>query len=183
MQWAIVFLIAVFLLITCQDNDRSARIAEKARIERIEKEADQRVEREVARRVEAEVAAKADALEQKYRVRQAQLRTIRAVGFILLAGGALGGLIWLQRNHAHVPPQPGERNLQMPTWLDHFALRPNRVLDLPPHQLPPSPASPAPQDAWNQTNSTPPRRRARRRRHRNRNRNRNQDHDETPSHR
>jgi len=182
MHWIIIAAVALFLLFTCQDSDRSARAAEKARIERIEKDANQRVEREVAQRVEAEVAAKVDALEQKYGARRAELKTIRAVGFILLAGGALGGLIWLQRNHAYIPPQPGERNLQMPTWLDHFTLPSTRVLDLPPHQLPPSPASPAPQDASNQTNSTPPRRRARRRRRRNRN-HRNQDYDETPRNR
>jgi len=172
MHRAIIFLIAVFLLVTCQSDQRSARAAEEARIEK-----------EVTRRVKVEVAQKVDALEQKYSVRQAELRTIRAVGFILLAGGSLGSLIWLQRNHAYVPPQPGERNLQMPTWLDHFRLPSTRVLDLQPQQPQPSiispapPAPPAPQDAWNQDNSAAPHHRVRRRRrHRNRT-HRNQDHD------
>ena len=185
MQWVVIAAVVLFLLFTCQDNNRSANAA--AQKARIEQEAAQRFEQEVARRVEIEVkekvAEKEEALELKYGARRAELKTIRAVGFILLAGGALGGLIWLQRNHAYSPPQPGERSLQMPSWRDHWGLRSTRVLDLPPHQTHPSmtsPASPAPQGAWNQTNNTPPRRRARRRRHRINRTHRNQDYDATP---
>ena len=171
MQWAIAIAVALFLFFTCQDNERSAREARAAR--------EARMEKDVARRVKQEVARKTEELEQKYSIRQAELRTVRAVGFILLAGGALGGLIWLQRNHAYTPPQPGERNVQMPIWRDHYSLPSTRVIDLPPH---PPITSPASQDTRNQPNSTPPRRRARRRRHRNQT-HRNQDHDATPSHR
>ena len=174
MQWAVVFVIAVFLLITCQDDKRSTRAAQEARIER-----------EVKQRVEREVAAKTAAIEEKYGVRKAQLRTIRVVGFILLAGGALGGLIRLQRHRPAIPLQSGERQLRTPAWRDHHPVPTTRVLDLQPGPSPASiipPATPAPPEAWMDDN-TPPRRRARRRRHRNRNPNRNQDHDATPRHR
>ena len=163
-MWKRTILLAAVLLLCGCPKDESATKPSKAEQARIEKE--------VATRV---AAAKEDMKVQKDR-----LKTIRVVGFILLAGGALGGLIWLQRNRAYVPPQPGERNLQMPTWLDHFTLPSTRVLDLPQHPSHPSLTSPAPQDAGTENTGTPPHRRARRRRHRNRT-HRNPYHDATPS--
>lgn len=170
MQWIIAIAVVLFLLITC-NGEQSKRAAEEARIQK-----------EVSRRVANEVAQKVAVIERKTNIRQAELHTIRVVGFILLAGGSLGGLIWLHRYRAYVPPQPEERQLQMPTWLDHFTLPFNRVLDLqPPAQPAPSSflPSPAPQDAWIDNNTPPRRRRASRRRRRNRN-HRNHDYDETP---
>jgi hypothetical protein len=167
MQWIIAIAVVLFLLMTC-NSEQSNRAAEEARIQK-----------EVSRRVEYEVALKVADIERKTHIRQAELHTIRVVGFILLAGGSLGGLIWLHRYRAYVPPQPEERQLQMPTWRDHFTLPFNRVLDLQPPAQPASLPSPAPPDAWMDNNTPPRRRRASRRRRRNRN-HRNHNYDETP---
>ena len=163
-----------------------ARAAERAQIQ---SEIDHRVELEVAQKLAVQVAA----IEKKTNARLTELRTVRIVGFILLAGGSLGSLIWLQRNRSYIPPEPGERDLQMPTWLDHFTRPLTRVLDLRPPSLPVTPAppvtpalppAPTPRDMWDEPNNQPRHHRESRRHHRyhnHRNRNhRDQDHDETP---
>ena len=216
MHWFIVIAVALFLLFACQDNERPARPSEQARAAeiihaaeearaaeiihaaekaraaeraQIQSEIDHRVELEVAQKLAVQVAA----IEKKTNARLTELRTVRIVGFILLAGGSLGSLIWLQRNRSYIPPEPGERDLQMPTWLDHFTRPLTRVLDLRPPSLPVTPAppvipapppAPTPRDVWNEPNNQPRHHRESRRHHRyhnHRNRNhRDQDHDETP---
>jgi len=216
MHWFIVIAVALFLLFACQDNERPARPSEQARAAeiihaaeearaaeiihaaekaraaeraQIQSEIDHRVELEVAQKLAVQVAA----IEKKTNARLTELRTVRIVGFILLAGGSLGSLIWLQRNRSYIPPEPGERDLQMPTWLDHFTRPLTRVLDLRPPSLPVTPAppvtpalppAPTPRDMWDEPNNQPRHHRESRRHHRyhnHRNRNhRDQDHDETP---
>ena len=151
-----MMLAALLLLSGCPQEEAKPSRAEEARIEK-------------------EVAVRVAVAKEELKIQKSRLKTIRVVGFILLAGGALGGLIWLQRNHAYTPPQPHERTLQMPSWRDYWALPSTRVLELP------RPVPRAPLDARVEGEPTPPRRRASRRRHRHRNRNRtrrNQDHED-----
>ena len=73
-------ILLILLLAGCNDDTPatpSSKAAEAARIER-----------EVARRVSAARLESA--------VRTSRLRTIRVVGFIVLAGGAVVGLVWLR---------------------------------------------------------------------------------------
>ena len=116
MQWAIAFFIAMYLLCTCQKEERSSRAAQEARIEQ-----------EVKERVEQEVA-----IEQKTNVRQAELRTYRVAGFVLITSGALACLFWLQRTRSYVRSQPRDYNLQVPAGRGHFPVPTTRVFDLQP---------------------------------------------------
>ena len=166
-------LLVVFLLAACHDDrsggggGKSSRAAEEARIER-------------------EVTQRVAVVEKDLKVRQNTLHTIRVIGFILLAGGALGGLIRLQRHRPFSPAQGAEPAVRRPEWRDHYPVPPTRVLELPP----PGPAAPSfassprvPPDARIEPDTEPRRRRSsRRRRRRNRNRNRNHDYHETPYH-
>jgi len=139
-------------------------------------ESDSKPSRAEQARIEKEVATRVAVAKEEMKVEKSRLKTIRLVGFILLAGGALCGLVWLQRNHSYFPPQPQERHLQMPSWRDYWAIPSTRVLDLP------QPAQRAPLDARVEGETEPPRRRAPRRRHRHHSRNRrNQDDNETPN--
>lgn len=136
-----------------------------------------------AARIEKEVVQRVAVVEQDLKVRQTRLHTYRTLGFIVLAGGAVGGLIWLQRHRSSNPAQSQERPLQLTRWWDHYTVPSTRVLELPP-------AAPtiAPPIARIETHAPPGRRRASRHpnrnpnRNRNRNRNRGNHADETPRH-
>jgi len=163
----VILLVLILLLNSClEDESGSAKSAEAKKFEKA-----------VAQRVEKEV----EVIKTDLKVWQTRMHTIRMVGFIVLTGGAVGSLIWLQRNHSYNPGQEPERQLQIarPRWWDHYAPRAGRILELQPQapQLPQAP--PAPRAARTEADTPPRRRRA----SGNRNRNRNHHHDETPRHR
>lgn len=120
-----VILMILLLLTGCNDDSptQSSKAAEAARIEK-----------EVARRVEA---ARYESI-----VRNSRLRTIRVVGFIVLAGGAVTGLIWLKNRRFPEHPALHSRHPGMqspPLWNDHYPSGNGRVIDFPP-----GPANPRP---------------------------------------
>ena len=160
MRKTTIFL-AAQLLVACHDDQsggKSSKSAEEARIER-------------------EVTQRVAVVEKDLKVRQHTLHTIRVVGFILLAGGALGGLIWLQSHHRSFNSAQGmDLADRRPEWSDHYGISSSRVLELPPPgQSSTSPPRVTPDERFE---TTQPRRR-RRRRHRNP---RNHDYHETPNH-
>ena len=165
MLLAAILFAALLPLTGCPGDDPGSKSAEAARIEK-----------EVAKRVAQK------SIEMDIEIRKSRMHTFRLLGLIALVGGAVGGLVWLQRYRGFNPAQPRERNLQMPRWWDHYMTPSNRVLELPPPAASAPPAPPVPQAARIETNDTPSRHRARRHRHRNPN-HRDQDHDETPRHR
>jgi len=130
-----------------------------------------------AARIEKEVVQRVAVVEQDLKVRQTRLHTYRTLGFIVLAGGAVGGLIWLQRHRSSNPAQSHERPLQLTRWWDHYTVPSTRVLELPP-------AAPtiAPPAARIETPAPSRRRRVSRHPNRNRNRNRGNHADETARH-
>ena len=156
-----VLLMALILLVGCHEDSSGSKSSKSAEATRIEKEVAARVIKEV------------EVIEKNLKAKQTLLHTFRILGFIALTGGAAGGLIWLQRNRRYNPMQNQERNLQMPRWRDHYTVRTNRVLELPP------PAPPAPQSARTKANAIPQRRRASRKR----NRSKDPNHNETPRYR
>ena len=85
-----------------------------------------------AARIEKEVVQRVAVVEQDLKVRQTRLHTYRTLGFIVLAGGAVGGLIWLQRHRSFNPAQSHEHPLQLTRWRDHYSVPSTRVLELPP---------------------------------------------------
>jgi hypothetical protein len=122
-------LLAVLLMLGgCRDDQSANKSAVEARIER-------------------EISQRVAIVEKDLKVRQTTLHTIRIVGFALLAAGAVGGLIWLQRHRPFTPSQ--ERPLQLPRWQDHYTVPSTRVLELPP-ATPPAPgiATTTPQRRW-----------------------------------
>ena len=153
-----VLLTAMFLLTGCHDGGSGGKLS---------KSAEERIEREVATRVAV--------AEFDLKAKQNRLKTIRVIGFILLAGGALGGLIWLQRHRSYNPAQGIDLAGRRPEWTDHYAIASSRVLELPP----PGPAVPllassalrVPPDE--RFENSEPRRRRRRRGRRRGNRNNN----------
>ena len=162
MHRSILIDIVLFVIITCHKDERASRAAEE-----------QRIQQEVNRRVKIEIAQKEEALETKYRIRAEQLRTVRTVGCILLAGGSLAGLLRLLCRRSRIPVQPREPGLEIQTPVRR-AHRPEptiRVIDLQP------PSSPASQGTWTDHNIL---RRGWALRRRHRNRNRSQGHDEPP---
>lgn len=106
-----ILLAVLLMLAACRDDPPPNNIAEAARIEK-----------EVARRVEAA------RLESS--VRLSRLRTIRVVGFILLAGGAVAGLLWVRRTRfPNTTPQFGTQQARLPLWQDHYPPSEGRVID------------------------------------------------------
>ena len=103
-----------------EDEDKSAstskssKVAETARIEKM-----------VARRVEA---AKLEST-----VRTSRLHTIRIVGFTVLAGGAVAGLLWVRRPQFQgLPTSVAQIQRPRPAlWNDHHPPRTGRVIDFP----------------------------------------------------
>jgi hypothetical protein len=112
----ILFLI-LLTLPGCNDDTPGTRFKKTADAARIEKE--------VTRRVEA---AKLDAS-----VRKSRLQTIRLISFVVLAGGAVGGLVWLRQSRASGQSSPGSLLPQNhpPLWTDHYPTHPGRVIDFP----------------------------------------------------
>jgi len=123
-----VILMILLLLTGCNDDSSATQSSKAAEAARIEKE--------VARRVEA---ARYESI-----VRNSRLRTIRVVGFIILAGGAVAGLIWLRNRRSPEHPSLHSRHpgTQPPLWDDHYPSGNGRVIDFPP-----GPASPRPGQA------------------------------------
>src|SRR6478609_7535357 len=76
-----ILLATLLLLAGCHDDTPSTKSSKSAETARIEKE--------VAKRVEA---AKLEST-----VRTSRLHTVRVVGFTVLAGGAVAGLLWVRR--------------------------------------------------------------------------------------
>jgi len=115
-------LLTALLLVACNDDKatgKSSKSAEEARIQR-------------------EIAQRVAVAEFDLKAKQNRLRTIRVVGFILLAGGALGGLVWLQHHRSYNPAQGIDLAGRRPEWSDHYGISSSRVLELPP----PGPAGP-----------------------------------------
>ena len=105
---------ATLLLAGCRDDTASSsKSAEAARIEK-----------EVKRRVEV--------VERDLKVRQTRLHTIRVTGFILLAGGSLALLVWLQHRRGIQPLHLPENLPPVTRWRDHYPVPPARVMDPPP---------------------------------------------------
>ena len=118
---AILFAL-VLLLPACHDDEGNA--VEKAKIDR-----------EVARQIEI---ARKDLL-----TRQSVIRTCCAIGFAILTGGSIAGLIWLHCQRTALNTASRERNRLLSAWPDTPAGQPQRVLDLPanpptqrPHEAP-----------------------------------------------
>ena len=111
----IIALIIAVLLSGCQKDQSGGNSTQSAE--------EQRIEKEVVRRVEiAGTVAKA---------RQATLHTIRLVGFLLLAGGAVAALLWIRQ------PRSAMRDFGTPSprplpWADHDPPKTGRVIDFDP---------------------------------------------------
>ena len=127
MHWAIVFLAAIFLLLTCHDDEQAAKAAKAAE--------EARIEREVARRVEVARKGMAE--------RDALLHTVTLTGFIVMAGGAVAGFLWVRQHRIAAPVIPANRAVQdiqagyiiqqpRPQRVNYQAPRAGRVLDLRP---------------------------------------------------
>jgi hypothetical protein len=136
MRNATILIVALLMVGGCRDDQPADRPAEEARIEK-----------EVARRTQV--------VETELKIRQHRLHTIRVVGFILLAGGAVAGLLWVRQSR--FPNLPS--TLARPAlWSDHHPPGEGRVIDLaagnpPAHRVPPVP-NPPPQQTIHET---PPR--------------------------
>jgi len=105
-----------------------------------DKAVEKKVEKEVARRVEAK--------EAELKTRQSDQRTYRTIGFIVLAVGATGTLVVLQRQRPPARAPALEYPLTRPVWNDHFVVPDRRVIEIDPatpapRPLPPPPGPPA----------------------------------------
>ena len=85
-------------------------------------------------RIEKEVAKRVEVVKIEVKARESRLHTIRVVGFIVLASGAVTALVWVSQTR--LPPLPGSTDLARPRpirpiqWNDHMPPRPGRVIDL-----------------------------------------------------
>ena len=127
MHWAIVFLAAIFLLLTCHDNEQAAKAAKAAE--------EAHIEREVARRVGVARKEMAE--------RDALLHTVSLAGIIVLTGGAVVRILWGRRRPRFVASvMPADRVVQTnrggdiqqirPPWNAYQPPRVGRVIDLRP---------------------------------------------------
>lgn len=111
----IILLAALLMVSACRDEQVPDKSAEEARIQK-----------EVTRRVgivETE-------LETEFKTRQTTLRTLRTIGFILLAGGAVAGLVWVRQSRfPNTPVRPATRHPVLPEWSDHYQPGSGRVID------------------------------------------------------
>ena len=130
----LLLLAALLVLGGCRDepsdSDQSSKASKAAQAARIEKE--------VVKRVAL--------VEKDLRVRQTRMHTIRLVGFIMLAGGAVAGLVWLQSRRSFNLMQDPQSSVRRPEWNDHYPVASARILELPP---------PAPPAARIATRTTP----------------------------
>lgn len=108
MRYLSSLIAALLFMNSCRDDPPSSKATEAARIET-----------EVVRRVKI--------VENDLQIRQHRLRTIRIVGFVLLLGGAVCGLIWVQRPRLMFNPSSLPRTTN---WTDHHPPREGRVIDL-----------------------------------------------------
>jgi hypothetical protein len=108
MRYSPLLIAALFLMSSCRDDPPSNKATEEARIQT-----------EVARRVKV--------VESDLKIRQHRLRTIRIVGFVVLLGGAVTGLVWVRRPRLTFNPSslPRPKN-----WTDHHPPGEGRVIDL-----------------------------------------------------
>lgn len=113
---ASLLLVLLLALSGCNEDEPASQSKKSADAARIEKE--------VTRRVEA---AKLEST-----LRTNRLQTIRMIGLLALAGGAVGGLVWLRQSR--VPAQASGSAIQQsqpPLWQDHYPTHPGRVIDFP----------------------------------------------------
>lgn len=127
-----LLLVTLLILSGCNDDGTSSKNRKSAEAARIE--------REVARRVQVERLAVSE--------RKSRLQTYRVISYVVLAGGAVTGLLWLQRQRAFGSSQNQSRPLQLQSWTDHFPTPANRVFDNA------SPVSPPPR-VRNETTNRP----------------------------
>jgi len=127
MHWAIVFLAAIFLLLTCHDNEQAAKAAKAAE--------EARIEREVARRVEVARKEMAE--------RDALFHTVSWIFFVVFTGGAVARFLWVRRSRVAAPVMPTDRAVRYsppayviqqpgPQRVDYQQPRVGRVIDLGP---------------------------------------------------
>jgi len=114
-----ILLMTLLVLPGCRDDkakDRAARATKAAQ--------EARIEREVAKRVSTERLASTE--------RKARLHTIRVIGFIVLTGGTVSWLVWLQNHRGSNPVRLSASNQHAlpPQAYDHYPVKPGRVLDL-----------------------------------------------------
>jgi hypothetical protein len=107
----IILLAALLMVSACHDEQDPDKSAEEARIEK-----------EVTRRV--------GIVETELKTRQTTLRTLRTIGFILLAGGAVAGLVRVRQSRfPNTLVRPATRHPVLPEWSDHYQPGPGRVID------------------------------------------------------
>jgi hypothetical protein len=113
-------LILLVLMTGCREDSGKGSSSEAARIER-----------EVSQRVKQ---AGIESTE-----RQTRMRTWRTLGFIVLTGGAVAGLLWVRNPNS--PALPGRsvlsQAIRRPLWSDQPPPRAGRVIDLNPSAFPP----------------------------------------------
>jgi hypothetical protein len=108
MRNATILIVALLMVGGCRDGQPADKSAEEARIE-------------------TEVARRTKAVETELKIRQHRLHTIRVVGFILLAGGAVAGLLWVRQSRFPNLPSTHARPV---LWSDHHPPGEGRVIDL-----------------------------------------------------
>jgi len=108
-----ILLMVLLMLPGCRDDEAADKAAEEAKIER-----------EVSRRVVTE--------RKELSERKPMLRTVRVVGFIVLTGGAVFGLMWLRHQRVSNPVGSRASNYQTPPPQanEHYPVPRGRVLDL-----------------------------------------------------
>ncbi|MEO8613777.1 MAG: hypothetical protein ABI600_01440 [Luteolibacter sp.] len=111
-----ILIVVLIILTGCRDDETAASRKKSAEIERFDQELTGRVETE-----------RLELSERKIR-----LHTFRVVGFIVLTGGAVSGLIWLRQQRVSNPVGNRASNYQTPPTQanDHYPVPPGRVLDL-----------------------------------------------------
>jgi hypothetical protein len=81
---------------------------------------------------EAEVKRRVEIIEDDLKIRQTKLHTIRIIGLIVLAGGSVGLLVWLQRGRGIHSIQTLNNPPPLTHWQDHYQVPDTRVIDIQP---------------------------------------------------
>jgi len=103
MQWVVAFLVAMFLLATCHNEEYSARAASAAR------EAKRAEEARIEARIEQEVTRRVEVARKEMTERDALLHTVSLIGLIVLTGGTVVRLVlWVRRPRFTAPVIPVE---------------------------------------------------------------------------